>query len=104
MLKRILLVALACAAAAAASAQSSYYTARLDDPKAVYLDAMGARGDGVNDDTAAIQAAIDRVQEAVGQGIVFVSVRAIAGERGEQALRGAGQPPSRERSVIGLLS
>ena len=50
----------------------SYYTVRLDDPKAVYLDAMGARGDGAADDTAAIQAAIDRVQETVGQGVVFV--------------------------------
>ena len=50
----------------------SYYTVRLDDPKAVYLDAFGARGDGHADDTAAIQKAIDRVQETVRQGIVFV--------------------------------
>ena len=50
----------------------SYYTVRLDDPRAVYLETSGARGDGIADDTAAIQTAIDRVQETVGQGIVFV--------------------------------
>jgi hypothetical protein len=66
-----LAVALVLCAAALAGAQS-YYTARLDDPKAVYLETLGARGDGLADDTAAIQAAIDRVQETVGQGIVFV--------------------------------
>ncbi len=59
-------------AAAPSWAQSSYYTARLVDPKAVHLETMGAVGDGIADDTRAIQAAIDRVQETVGQGIVFV--------------------------------
>ena len=48
------------------------YTIRLNDPKAVYLDAFGARGDGVADDSDAIQKAIDKVQETVSQGIVFV--------------------------------
>ena len=47
---------------------ASYYTVRLDDPKAVYL----TRGDGAADDTAAIQQAIDKVQETTNQGIVFV--------------------------------
>jgi sugar lactone lactonase YvrE len=59
----------------AASAQtSSFYTTRLDDPKAVYLasDAFGVKGDGSGDDTAALQAAIDKVQETSGEGIVFV--------------------------------
>ena len=42
---------------------ASYYTVRLNDPKAVYLDAFGASGDGVADDTDAIQRAINRVQE-----------------------------------------
>ena len=53
---------------------SSFYTTRLDDPKAVYLtsDAFAVKGDGVADDTAAIQAAIDKVQETTGEGIVFV--------------------------------
>jgi sugar lactone lactonase YvrE len=59
-------------AAAPSWAQTSYYTSRLVDPKAVHLDTMGALGDGVADDTAAIQAAVDRVQETAGQGIVFV--------------------------------
>src|SRR5262245_13331867 len=53
---------------------SSFYTRRLDDPRAVYLtsDAFAVNGDGDADDTAAIQAAIDKVQETTGEGIVFV--------------------------------
>ncbi len=53
---------------------ASYYTARLDDPKAVYLtrDDSAAHGDGLADDTDALQRAIDRVQETTNQGIVFV--------------------------------
>ena len=53
---------------------ASYYTTRLDDASAVYLtaDRFPVRADGVADDTAAIQAAIDRVQETTVQGIVFV--------------------------------
>ena len=53
---------------------TSYYTIRLDDPKAVYLtrDNFSVRGDGIADDSDAIQQAIDRVQETTNQGIVFV--------------------------------
>jgi hypothetical protein len=53
---------------------SSYYTVRLDDSKAVYLtrDSFPVHGDGVADDTNALQQAIDKVQETTGQGIVFV--------------------------------
>ncbi len=49
---------------------ASTYTTRLDDPAAVYLS--DTHGDGVGDDSAAVQAAIDKVQAAKGEGIVFV--------------------------------
>ncbi len=53
---------------------ASYYTARLEDPKAVYLtrENFPVHGDGVADDSDAVQQAIDRVQETTVQGIVFV--------------------------------
>src|ERR1035437_1570331 len=52
----------------------SFYPARLDDPNAVYLthDRFPVRGDGNADDSAAIQAAIDKVQETTGEGILFI--------------------------------
>lgn len=52
----------------------SVYTARPDDPHAVYLMAQdfGAYADGVGDDSAALQRAIDRVQETTHHGVVFV--------------------------------
>ncbi len=71
MLKRTIVLAWILLSAVPAWA-ASYYTVRLNDPKAVYLDAFGARGDGVADDADAIQHAIDRVQETVRQGILFV--------------------------------
>lgn len=53
---------------------ASYYTARLDDPKAVYLtrENFSVQGDGIADDTDAIQKAVDKVQETTSQGIVFM--------------------------------
>lgn len=53
---------------------TSYYTVRLDDPKAIYVTAegFGARGDGIADDTEAIQKAIDKSLESASQGIVFI--------------------------------
>lgn len=57
-----------------ANAAPSFYPVRLDDPKAVYLtpDNFPVRGDGLADDTEALQAAINKVQETTGEGIVFV--------------------------------
>jgi len=53
---------------------ASYYPSRLDDPKAVYLnrDDFPVTGNGVADDTAALQQAINKVQETTNQGILFV--------------------------------
>jgi sugar lactone lactonase YvrE len=52
---------------------ASYYPMRLEDAKAVYLtpENFPVRADGAADDSAAIQAAIDRADEH-GEGIVFV--------------------------------
>jgi sugar lactone lactonase YvrE len=52
----------------------SYYPSRIDDAKAVYLtsDHFPVRGDGVADDSDAIQQAIDKVQETTVQGILFI--------------------------------
>ncbi len=52
---------------------ASYYPLRLDDAKAVYLtpDKFPVHADGVADDSAAIQNAIDRATME-GEGIVFV--------------------------------
>jgi Pectate lyase superfamily protein/SMP-30/Gluconolactonase/LRE-like region len=64
----------ALALAAATPAGASYYTGRLDDPRAVYLTAerFPVKADGVADDTAAIQQAIDQVEQTTKQGIVFI--------------------------------
>jgi hypothetical protein len=53
---------------------SSYYPARLDDQKAVYLtrDHFPVNGDGIADDSDALQQAINQVQETTNQGILFV--------------------------------
>ena len=53
---------------------ASIYTERPDDSAAVYVSAaeFGVRGDGIGDDTAGLQRAIDRVQETTRRGIVFL--------------------------------
>lgn len=53
---------------------TSYYSSRLDDAKAVYLtpDNFAVKGDGIADDSAGLQEAINKVQEKTNQGILFV--------------------------------
>lgn len=52
----------------------SIFTTRLNDPKAVYLTAgeFGAHADGKADDSASIQAAIDKAENHAHEGIVFI--------------------------------
>ena len=65
---------IAAALAAAPLWGSSYYPARLDDPRAVYLtpDLFAVHGDGIADDSEALQRAINKVQETTNQGILFI--------------------------------
>jgi sugar lactone lactonase YvrE len=53
---------------------ASYYAGRLDDTRAVYLtpDNFPVKGDGLADDSAGLQQAINQVQEKTNQGILFV--------------------------------
>jgi Pectate lyase superfamily protein/SMP-30/Gluconolactonase/LRE-like region len=53
---------------------SSYYTSRPVDARAVYLTSadFAVQGDGIADDSAALQQAIDRVQEKTNQGLLFI--------------------------------
>ncbi len=52
----------------------SYYADRLDDAKAIYLtrDKFPVHGDGVADDSDALQQAINKVQQTSNQGILFL--------------------------------
>jgi hypothetical protein len=67
----LLVVTLSCAVSAFGS---SVYPTRLDDPAAVYLTpgAFHVQGDGDADDSVAVQAAIDKLQETRGEGVVFI--------------------------------
>jgi hypothetical protein len=73
MLWRLFLLGLVAAVGHKAAVQS-FYPVRLDDPHAIYLTRQdfGAQGDGVTDDSDPLQRAIDRAQETVHHGIVFV--------------------------------
>lgn len=54
---------------------ASVITSRLDDPKAIYVGPgeSGARADGAADDSAALQAAIDKASDSGREGIVFIA-------------------------------
>jgi hypothetical protein len=59
---------------AISSFASSFYSARPEDAKAVYLshENFSVSGNGIADDTDAVQQAINKVQETTDQGILFV--------------------------------
>ncbi|MGH9396377.1 MAG: glycosyl hydrolase family 28-related protein [Terriglobia bacterium] len=74
-MKRVALIAVALLMAVTPLfGTSSFYPLKLDDPAAVYLtpDQFPVHADGKADDSAAIQQAINRVQETTGRGIVFI--------------------------------
>ncbi|MGA8030711.1 MAG: glycosyl hydrolase family 28-related protein [Bryobacteraceae bacterium] len=73
-MKKYLAPAMLLLAVSSAASAASVMTTRLDDPKAVYLTPpeFGAHADGNTDDSAAIQAAIDKAESA-REGIVFVA-------------------------------
>jgi sugar lactone lactonase YvrE len=74
--KRLAVIAFALLTAASAGPlyASSYFPLRLEDPRAVYLtrDQFEVHGDGIGDDSDALQQAIDRVQETTRIGVVFI--------------------------------
>jgi sugar lactone lactonase YvrE len=72
MMKKVLIAAILLAVVPLFA--SSYYPARLNDTKAVYLtpDNFPVKGDGISDDTAVLQQAINQVQEKNNQGILFI--------------------------------
>jgi hypothetical protein len=73
MMKTILAVA-AILSTAVPLLATSYYPARPNDAKAVYLtaDSFPVKGDGIADDSAVLQQAINKVRETTNQGILFV--------------------------------
>lgn len=56
------------------SGGASFYESRLDDPAAIYLTSgnFPVHGDGIGDDSLALQQAIDKVASSTGAGILFI--------------------------------
>jgi Pectate lyase superfamily protein/SMP-30/Gluconolactonase/LRE-like region len=73
-MKKAALIGVTLLAVVAPVLGASFYPLKLEDPKAVYLtsDRFPVHADGKADDSAEIQQAINNVQEATGQGIVFI--------------------------------
>jgi hypothetical protein len=73
-MKKCLLAAMLLLGISAPALAASVFTTKPDDPKAVILTAreFGAQGDGKGDDSAAIQAALDKAESSAHEGIVFV--------------------------------
>ncbi len=71
---KTILAALALLSTAVPLLGTSYYPARPNDAKAVYLSAdnFPVKGDGIADDSAVLQQAINKVRETTNQGILFV--------------------------------
>jgi hypothetical protein len=74
LVRKYLLFVIALHGAASILYATSALTTRLDDPRAVYLEppVFDVRGDGSADDSAAIQAAIDKAAGSLWEGIVFI--------------------------------
>jgi sugar lactone lactonase YvrE len=53
---------------------ASFYVSRLDDPAAIYLtpENFPVHGDGIGDDSLALQQAIDKVASTTGAGVLFI--------------------------------
>jgi Pectate lyase superfamily protein len=74
LLKQNLLLAFLLLGCSSAVSAASVITTRLEDRQAVYLTTaeFGAHGDGKEDDSTAIQAAIDKAEHHAHEGIVLV--------------------------------
>jgi len=53
---------------------ASFYNSRPDDPAAIYLTSedFPVHGDGIGDDSSALQQAIDKVASSTGAGVLFI--------------------------------
>ena len=72
---KAILITVAMLSAAVPVLGRSYYPARLDDAKAIYLTPteFSVKANGIADDSDAIQEAINKVRETTNQGILFIS-------------------------------